>query len=692
MKNWTFGKRMAAGFGAIILIVVILGVLSAFIMSRSSATATILSRDYAKALDLVADFNDSVNDMRINVTPYVMTGAADRLKSLQDAIVKLNDSSKKLTEHLKSSPTLAEPNKLLAPTLNSVQLYQQNVEKTIRATEIYMTTRQRSAELGPKWNQATENLIKRQYQHSEEMLKNKPTPEQSLQALRLFYLTAEIRAASNGVRMANARGQLYRDVSMFKAADSNFKRLDAALAEIEPNMKEPEDVQALADVRSCMAEYQKGFLTIIESFTIVDESTKLRNALAKELKANSHKLYDSILDLTITSTNSTASQLNYGQLLVTVGVVIAFVVACLLALLITRSTSGVLKRIINQLSAGAMETASAAEQLSTGSQTLALGANEQAASLEETSASMEEMTSMTKRNAENALNAKNLAQEARSAAEKAAMDIASMSTGLQTVAQSSDELSKAMDQIRASSNAITQIMKTIDEIAFQTNILSINAAVEAARAGEAGSGFAVVADEVRALARRSADAAKETAKMIKESSDSSQHGMTVTDKVSRDLSSMNQMANQVNSSLQAIVDQVRKVDEVIAEISTACQEQSQGISQVNTALTQMDKVTQSNAASAEESASAAEEVSAQAEEAKSAVNELQSLVGQNTGANATAVHHASPARSTATTRPALRNPHQPHPMPSRNKLKTAPAPTQQNHPLHDAMDEHFKDV
>lgn len=697
MKYWTFGKRMAAGFGAVILIVLILGTLSAIVMHRGSNSATILSRDYARALDLVADFNQSVNDMRINVTPYVMNGSPERLQSLRAAMTQLDESARKLSDHLKSSPTLAEPDRLLTPAIAKVKQYEQNVETTIKAMEVFKDTREKSAILGPKWHAATENLYARQAQRSQEMLKNKPTPEQSLQALQLLALTAEVRNQSLGVRLSNARGQAYRDIKMFQAADANFKKLEESLAELEPQLKQPEDIEALSDVRNCLAEYRKGFSLIISSFTTVNECTQNRNILAKELKDATGKLYESILTLTINSTTETAAQLNFGQMFVTAGVAVAFVVACLLAITITRSISGLLKRIIDRLSTGAIETAAAAEQLSSGSQTLAQGASEQASSLEETSASMEEMTSMTKRNAENALQAKTLAQHARESAEKAAQDIASMSDGMRTVAASSEELSQAMNKIKASSSAITVIMKTIDEIAFQTNILSINAAVEAARAGEAGSGFAVVADEVRALAHRSAGAAKETAKLIEDSSACSQHGVTVTEKVAGDLEQMNQKARQVNAGLQTIVEQVRQVDNVIAEISTACQEQNQGIGQINTALSQMDKITQSTAASAEESASAAEEVSAQAGEAKMAVNLLQELVGQPTITDTPErLQHPAPTTGRAPSlfrKPIIHNTRHPHPLPLRSAgPKKGTARRSSANGLHQAMDDHFKDL
>jgi uncharacterized phage infection (PIP) family protein YhgE len=178
-------------------------------------------------------------------------------------------------------------------------------------------------------------------------------------------------------------------------------------------------------------------------------------------------------------------------------------------------------------------------------------------------------------------------------------------------------MSAAMEAIKASSNDIAKIIKTIDEIAFQTNILALNAAVEAARAGEAGMGFAVVADEVRNLAQRRAQAAKDTAVKIEGAISKTAQGVEISAKVAQ--------------GLQEIVTKARHVDELAAEVAAASREQSQGIDQVNSAVSQMDKVTQSNAANAEESASAAEELNTQAATLKDVVQDLLQLVDGDRG-------------------------------------------------------------
>jgi len=276
-------------------------------------------------------------------------------------------------------------------------------------------------------------------------------------------------------------------------------------------------------------------------------------------------------------------------------------VSVIVMILVARSITRPILGLTRQLSAGADQTAAAANQVSASSQSLAEGASEQAASLEETSAALEEVAGMTRSNNDSAQQTKALATQTRTAAETGAAEMVGMQA--------------AMDAIKTSSNGISKIIKTIDEIAFQTNILALNAAVEAARAGEAGMGFAVVAEEVRSLAQRSAQSAKETATKIEDAILRSEHGV--------------KLSTEVASSLAEIVDKARRVDDLVAQIATASTEQTQGISQVNTAVTEMDKVTQTNAATAEETAAAAEELNSQSIAMHDVIGSLLKIVNGN---------------------------------------------------------------
>lgn len=253
-----------------------------------------------------------------------------------------------------------------------------------------------------------------------------------------------------------------------------------------------------------------------------------------------------------------------------------------------------LARLVEQIRFGSDAITQGSSEISAGNQDLSQRMEEQASSLEETAASMEEMTSTVKQSADNAKQANQLALQCSEVAGK----------GGQVVSKAVS----SMEEINKSSKKIADIIGVIDEIAFQTNLLALNAAVEAARAGEQGRGFAVVAAEVRNLAQRSAGAAKEIKSLIQDSVQRVDEG--------------SKLVNQSGTALEEIVGSVKRVSDIIAEISAAAQEQSAGIEQVNKAVMQLDQITQQNAALVEETAAASGSMNEQAQELKTLVGQL----------------------------------------------------------------------
>lgn len=250
-----------------------------------------------------------------------------------------------------------------------------------------------------------------------------------------------------------------------------------------------------------------------------------------------------------------------------------------------------LAEVISSIRTGTTEVGMAAEQVAQGNANLSQRTQEQASSLEEVASSMEEMTGTVSQNADNAQQANQLAMGAREQADAGGAVVS------RAIA--------AMGEINESSKKIADIIGVIDEIAFQTNLLALNAAVEAARAGEQGRGFAVVASEVRNLAGRSATAAKEIKALIQDSVAKTQDGTKLVD--------------ESGHALTEIVQAVKKVSDIVAEIAAASREQSEGINQVNKALLQMDDMTQQNAALVEEAAAAAEAIDGQSRELENLV-------------------------------------------------------------------------
>ncbi len=306
---------------------------------------------------------------------------------------------------------------------------------------------------------------------------------------------------------------------------------------------------------------------------------------------------------------------------------------------LVENMAGVVGRI--KTAASAIDTA--AREIAAGNTDLSSRTEEQAASLEETASSMEELTSTVKQNAENAKQANQLAI--------GASDVASR--GGQVVS----EVVTTMSSISAASKKIAEIISVIDGIAFQTNILALNAAVEAARAGEQGRGFAVVASEVRSLAQRSAGAAKEIKSLI-------------NDSVER-VGTGSKLVEQAGSTMNEIVTSVKRVTDIMAEISAASSEQSQGIEQVNTTITQMDEVTQQNAALVEEASASAKSLEEQADGLTTSVSRFR--IGDN-DVPAPAVAAPVPRPATRKPTPALHSVSRPAHKPAPRPAARAPLP------------------
>lgn len=413
--------------------------------------------------------------------------------------------------------------------------------------------------------------------------KGGPTPKERTQ---LAISAALMKEADLDRIDADIQTTINEDSNFYGVSESLQKRIPAAAKEFS----------------AAEAEFGALLTQLHESEKLTVDAKALAASAAKVQEA-SFRFWDIAVDELDTLLNLRISSYQKSRLQALLWSSLAFAGALGFSLYIAKSINDPLRQMGGTMGRSTDQLSEAVQHVTSISLSLADGARQQAESLQETSSSLEEISSMTKQNADNAQAAKRLAADTRTAADAGARDMAAMCA--------------AMEDIKASSGEVAKILKTIDEIAFQTNILALNAAVEAARAGEAGLGFAVVADEVRNLARRSAQSAQETATKIADALQKSQHGATLNATMA--------------ARLQEIVTKARQVDQLIGEIAVANQEQNQGIGQISAAMSKMDQVTQSNAAVSEESATAARQLSAQSIALRESAGELWAMVDGSRG-------------------------------------------------------------
>jgi methyl-accepting chemotaxis protein len=598
MKNLTLGKRIALGFGALIALCALLGGLAVATMKSVQADARKLATEYVPESQAAGALESAMFRAQLAIRSYGLTAETNYLESARQALEQVHkelQATQKLAEEHPDLVKLREHLKDLAPLLKS---YEDAVTATEAANLDILVARARLDQAATDFTANLEKLISTQDVRMQNEIKQFTEAPKLHERLRKLVLLTDIRNSGSSARIAVFKAQAMRHREMIDQGIKSFETMDKTFDELFAMLQVQEDIAELKKVQEDAHNYRNAMSLIASSELNLETIAQKRVKVAEDLLAITDETQSVGLKRTVQAATASNQKLASSSWTLIVGLMVALGVGVGTAFFINRGIRKVLQHVASSLDDGSSQVAAAAGQVSAASQSLAEGASEQAASLEETSSSLEEMASMTKRNSENSNKANDLAKQAREAAEKGANDM--------------NHMIAAMEAIKVSSDDIAKIIKTIDEIAFQTNILALNAAVEAARAGEAGMGFAVVADEVRNLAQRSAQAAKETSAKIEGAIAKTGQGVEISGKVAQ--------------ALNEIVTRARQVDELAAEVAGASREQSQGIEQVNLAVSQMDKVTQGTAASAEESASAAEELNAQAEAMKASVIELLNLV------------------------------------------------------------------
>jgi methyl-accepting chemotaxis protein len=634
LRNATLGKKIAFGFAALMIICLTLGGVAVFCMISAKNAAVSMSKREIPQTILANQIERTSREIMYQARGYSLSEQSDFLTEAQKNLAEVKEAIESAKKHA-SAYSLADFGSDVNMADKDVQAYEGLLNDTATAINSMEAEKNASIEAAAKYSKVCSDFVEDQITQFDSEITvfakdargetassttspapqttsagdsaaplkgSSPIPvteERLKQRVRKIVACNSIMELGNKINIDTWRGIATRNTELLEQAQKSFEEVEKQLDALKATTRQERNLKQIEECRAAGQGYLGCVDRILSDWRRREELDAQREKTGAEVLKAAETTSSQVMMNAQNNADTASSSLGIVSLVLSAGLVFAALLGFILAVTITRSITGPLKLVIEGLTNGSEQTAAAAFQVAESSQAMAEGASDQASNLEETSASLEEITSMVRQNVESARAAKDLAAQANSSADKGGQAMARMSVAITDIKKSADDTAK--------------IIKTIDEIAFQTNLLALNAAVEAARAGDAGKGFAVVAEEVRNLAQRSAEAARSTSSLIVESLKNAEKGV--------------QISNDVAGALNEIAVAARKVDSLVAEIATANAEQAQGVEQVNLAVSQIDKITQNNAANSEEAASASEELSAQARELEDAVSVLARIVG-----------------------------------------------------------------
>lgn len=570
-RRFSLNMKLYTSYGSLVMLALILGLGGYLYLEKINATAHIETAFLE--LDMMANETEALQNA------YLLHGIENKAygdKTLKAITTLTTEFLNDFSELKKEAGLDADQAQAVSRMESHTAAYVKQFQNLTKAYGELETAKETLAGLTETVTQAMEEMI----HHHDITLKNLETgggnADEILHQTNLINQLREAEKYLLTLSRAEVAFLLDKHAGRVEKMEGLLGHLKAYLNALENQLQTPGEKALLKEIQQDVTTFETWLVRVIKDEAII-------------LKAASDTA-DSLHDIAaIGEALSHEAGLKAdmmqkeGDLALIVLMVVSLVSGCLLSFFIARGISRPITHIIKGMEEGSDQVAEASSQVSFASQSTAEGASEQAASVEETSSSMEEMSSMIKRNAESAGQADQSMKETNEGVKKAN--------------QSMEKMTVAMSEISRASQETSNVIKTIDEIAFQTNLLALNAAVEAARAGEAGAGFAVVADEVRNLALRAAEAAKNTAGLIQG--------------IGLKINEGSELVSSTNEAFGLVSNGTEKVSALIAEISDASREQSEGIEQINTAISEIDKVVQTNAANAEESAAASEQMNAQ---------------------------------------------------------------------------------
>lgn len=600
MKNWTLTVKINLGFSLLLMITMVLGSVAIINMKSVEADSRKLSDIYVPEVE-VANNIERTSMMTMHAIRGYSLSEDKKLLALG------RETLKEVKVHLDEAKALA--NKFDLPGLlkqeviarKSVAIYEELVNETEMLDDRIDASREdMDKSAGVYVRNANAYLASQNEALSREITTNANAAKLKERHDKLTWINNLIDLG-NDTRVKNFKFQSSGEITDIESALENFAKMEAVQKKLRAITFKKFNIDQLDAIQKGANNYEKAIKTYVSAWKEQKYVNQQRGVAGDKVLEAAQATAKIAMEHTVNISKTSSDNLSASATALIIGLIVALVLGVIVAIYLVRDITIPIIKAVRSIIEANDQVLSASSEIADSATALAEGASEQASSVEQVSATVEESTAINTQNASNSREADILAKDAKSSAEEGA--------------KKGEELIGAMNEINSSSERISKIIKTIDEIASQTKLLALNAAVEAARAGEHGLGFAVVADEVKSLAQRSSDASTETAAIIEESIAQTKKGSDIAELTSK--------------SFSEILERIDKTSSLISEISISAKEQSEGMNQIATAMGEVDQVTQQNAATSEEAAASAEELSAQAMSMKDVVSTIAMMVGES---------------------------------------------------------------
>jgi CHASE3 domain sensor protein len=616
--------KIYLGFAVAVSICVFLGIYAVWNFNSIRIESSILTEEYVPEVEILSRLERNISKTMYNIRSYSFTGVEKFYDEGVDSLDRASERVKDAQDLVTKSPHLSQLLSTISEIQNSMKKYRQLVEETRALLREQVANRaQLDAAAGEAMKNATDYLASQEEAASKEISSGTAKDLLAERLSKIQQITVAINLI-NSARIAAWKAQARGDNEELQQVLENFPEIYRRVKDIRTTTKREINLRQLEAIDASARKYGNLVQTMARDLQRSAELGQKRNEAGQSVLDIIEKTTRAGFEGTVKIADNTSSIVRSSIMMFALGLAIAVLAAGIMAFFISSGIGRALRGIIEKLKDSSQQVTVSATQLSSAAQQLSGASNEQSSSIEETSSSLEEISGMIENNVSNADQSYKLSSEVLQVSEKANESMGKLEASIKEILQSNEKIEQLVKVI----GNIGEKTKVMDEIVFQTKLLSFNASVEAERAGEHGRGFAVVAQEVGNLAQMSGKSAQEIAEIVKSSIHEAE---AITTENKKKVNQGNQYVEESAKGLKMIMEAARTVSSGSNQVLQASKDQAAGIKQVSSAMTELDNATQQNAATAEETAASSEELSAQAEVLNAIVTDLYILVeGQKT--------------------------------------------------------------